>query len=193
MYGPVIEGKLVRLRPPRPDDAAVMITWFEDMEITRFLLLRNPPGIEAEKEWLDRMSKDPDQVVWVVEHKGNTVGTTAIHAIDWKNGSGTTGTIIGDKAVWGKGLGRELMQLRATYAFVQLPLRKLKSGYIDGNEASARAQSAAGYREVGRFRKDMFVDGEWRDHVMTEVLREDWEKARAPRRNAKPRRSPRSV
>jgi RimJ/RimL family protein N-acetyltransferase len=175
MYGPVIEGKLVRLRPPRPDDAAVMITWFEDMEITRFLLLRNPPGIEAEKEWLDRMSKDPDQVVWVVEHKGKTVGTTAIHAIDWKNGSGTTGTILGDKAVWGKGLGRELMQLRATYAFMQLPLRKLKSAYIDGNEASARAQEAAGYREAGRFRKEMFVDGEWRDHVMTEVLREDWE------------------
>jgi RimJ/RimL family protein N-acetyltransferase len=174
MYGPVIQGKLVRLRPPRPDDAPVMITWFEDMEITRFLLLRNPPGIEAEKDWLDRMSKDPDQVVWVVEHKAKAVGTTAIHAIDWKNGSGTTGTVIGDKAVWGKGLGRELMQLRARYAFMQLPLRKLKSAYIDGNEASARAQAAAGYREVGRFKKDMFVDGEWRDHVMTEVLREEW-------------------
>jgi RimJ/RimL family protein N-acetyltransferase len=189
MYGPVIEGKLVRLRPPRPDDAAVMITWFEDMEITRFLLLRNPPGIEAEKEWLDRMAKDPDQVVWVVEHKGKTVGTTAIHAIDWKNGSGTTGTVIGDKAVWGKGLGSELMQLRARYAFMQLPLRKLKSAYIDGNEASARAQSAAGYREAGRFRKDMFVDGEWRDHVMTEVLREDWEAQAKP---GKPKRGRRT-
>jgi len=185
MYGPVIQGKLVRLRPPRPDDAAVMITWFEDMEVTRYLLLRHPPGIDAEKEWLDRMARDPDQVVWVVEHRGKTVGTTAIHAIDWKNGSGTTGTIIGDKAVWGKGLGRELMQLRAGYAFMQLPLRKLKSAYIDGNEASARAQAAAGYREAGRFEKDMFVDGEWRDHVMTEVLREEWEKAQGSKRRGK--------
>jgi Acetyltransferases, including N-acetylases of ribosomal proteins len=154
-----------------------MITWFEDMEVTRFLLLRNPPGIEAEKEWLDRMARDPDQVVWVVEHKGAPVGTTAIHAIDWKNGFGTTGTVIGDKRVWGKGLGRELMQLRARYAFTQLPLRKLKSGYLDGNEASARAQVAAGYREVGRYKADLFADGGWRDHVMTEVMREDWEKS----------------
>ena len=112
---------------------------------------------------------------WVVEFKGRAVGATAIHAIDWKNGFGTTGTVIGDKSVWGNGLGRELMQLRARYAFIQLPLRKLKSGYLDGNEASARAQAAAGYREVGRYRADMFVDGRWRDHVMTEVLREDWE------------------
>jgi RimJ/RimL family protein N-acetyltransferase len=61
--------------------------------------------------------------------------------------------------------------------FTQLPLRKLKSAYLEGNEASARAQAAAGYREAGRYRADMFVDGRRRDHVMTEVLREDWEKA----------------
>lgn len=121
------------------------------------------------------MARSPDDVFWVVEFKGRAVGATAIHAIDWKNGFGTTGTVIGDKSVWGNGLGRELMQLRARYAFIQLPLRKLKSGYLDGNEASARAQAAAGYREVGRYRADMFVDGRWRDHAMTEVLREDWE------------------
>jgi RimJ/RimL family protein N-acetyltransferase len=44
--------------------------------------------------------------------------------------------------------------------------------------ASARAQKAAGYREVGRWHKDRFVDGEWRDHILTELMREDWEKAR---------------
>ncbi|MEO8745494.1 MAG: GNAT family protein [Candidatus Dormiibacterota bacterium] len=177
MYGPVIQGKLVRLRPPRPEDAAMMITWFEDMEVTRFLLIRNPPGIEAEKEWIDHRSRDPNEIVWVIEHEGDAVGNTAIHVIDWKNGFGTTGTVIGNKAAWQKGLGREAMQLRARYAFTQLPLRKLKSAYIEGNEASARAQAAAGYREVGRYRADMFVDGKWRDHVMTEVLREDWIKA----------------
>jgi [ribosomal protein S5]-alanine N-acetyltransferase len=184
MYGPIIEGKLVRLRPPRADDASDMITWFEDMEVTRFLLLRHPPSMDMEKEWLERMARNPDDVVWVIEYKGHLVGTTAIHLIDWKNGSATTGTVIGDKSAWGKGLGRELMQLRARYAFTQLPLRKLKSAYLEGNEASARAQAAAGYGEVGRYRADMFVDGVWRDHVLTEVLREDWEKARNKRKRS---------
>ena len=179
MYGPVIEGKLMRLRPPRPDDAAVMIAWFEDLEVTRFVKLRYPPSIEAEKEWLEKIARDPDHIQWVIEFEGAPVGTTGIVHIDWKNGFGTTGTVIGDKAVWGKGIAREMMQLRAAYAFTQLPLRKLKSGYIEGNVASAKAQAAAGYREVGRWHRDRFVDGEWRDHVLTEVLREDWENARA--------------
>ncbi|MDQ6722233.1 MAG: GNAT family N-acetyltransferase [Candidatus Dormibacteraeota bacterium] len=177
MYGPVIEGKLVQLRPPRADDAAVVLTWFEDMEVTRFLLLRHPPSIDAEKEWLDKMARSEENVVWIGEYEGRAVGATAIHQIDWKNGIGTTGTVIGDKAVWGKGLGRELMALRSRYAFTQLPLRKLKSAYLEGNEASARAQAAAGYRVVGRHRADRFVDGVWVDEVITEVIRDDWAKS----------------
>ena len=176
MYGPILEGNLVRLRPPTLDDAAAMITWFDDLEVTRFLKIQNPPSLDSEKEWLDRMARDADAVFWAVEHMGRMVGRTSIVKIDWKHGFGTTGTVIGDKSVWGKGLGRELMQLRAGYAFTQLPLRKLKSGYLAGNEASAKAQRSAGYKEVGRWTRDRFIDGEWRDHILTELLREDWAK-----------------
>ena len=181
MYGPVIQGKLVLLRPPRADEAAEMSGWFEDLEVTRFLKLHHPPSLEMEKEFLDRVARDPNTVWWAVEHDGRLVGGTAIVRIDWKNGFGTTGTVIGDKTAWGKGLGRELMRLRADYAFTQLPLRKLKSGYFAGNEGSARAQKAAGYKEVGRWTGDHFIDGKWVDEVLTELLREDWEKARRDR------------
>src|SRR5690348_15852761 len=140
MYGPVIEGKLVRLRPPRLEDAAVMITWFEDLEITRFVKLRFPLSLEAEKEWLDKVARDPDHIQWVIEFEGALVGTTGIVRMSCYNGFGTTGSIIGDKAVWGKGLAREMMQLLAAYAYTQLTLLKLKSGYIEGNVASSRAQ-----------------------------------------------------
>ncbi len=177
MYGPVIQGKLVRLRPPRDEDVAVMITWFEDLEVTRFLSLRHPPSIEAEKEWLEKLARDPNAVVWVIEYEGRAVGTTGIHEIHWKNGSGTTGTVIGDKKLWGRGLARELMRLRAHYAFTELALRKLKSSYVYGNEASGRAQAAAGYKIVGRRREEVFINGQWHDMILTEVMRGEWEKA----------------
>ena len=176
MYGPVIEGKLVRLRPPRPEEAPEIATWFEDMEVTRFLKLRNPPTVEAEKEFMEKLGRDPDVIWWAVEHEAKLVGGTSIVRIDWKHSFGTTGTVLADKKVWGKGLGREVMQLRAEYAFTQTPLRALRSGYIEGNVASARAQKSAGYKEVGRWHDDAFVDGKWRDHVLTELLRSDWER-----------------
>ena len=179
MYGPVIVGKLVLLRPPRPEETPQIAGWFEDMEVTRFLKLRHPPTQEAEKEFMEKLGRDPDVIWWAVEHEGRLVGGTSIVRIDWKHGFGTTGTVLADKKVWGKGLGRELMRLRAEYAFTQTPLRALRSGYIEGNVASARAQKAAGYKEVGRWHDDAFVDGKWLDHVLTELLREDWEKLRS--------------
>jgi RimJ/RimL family protein N-acetyltransferase len=178
MYGPIIVGSQFRLRPPRLEDAAVMVDWFADPEVTALLLVRMGMTVEAEEAWLRRSQEARDSIVWVIEHEGRCVGTTAIGQIDWANQHGTTGTLIGDKTVWGRGIARELMRLRADYAFTQHPFGKLKSGYLEGNEASRRAQLGAGYREVGRLRREHFRDGRWIDHVLTELLREDWELAR---------------
>jgi RimJ/RimL family protein N-acetyltransferase len=178
MYGPVIQGSQFRLRPPKAEDAEVMIAWFEDLEVTARLRLRFPPSLEQEREWLRKTADDQASIVWVIEHDGRAVGSTGIHLVDWANQHGTTGTLIGDKAVWGRGIARELMRLRADFAFDELPLRKLKSGYLEGNEASRRAQEGAGYREVGRLRQEIFRDGRWIDMILTELLRDDWARSR---------------
>lgn len=177
MFGPVIQGKLVRLRPPRADEASIVIAWFEDMEVTRFMKLRHPPGLEMEREWIERMARSPDDIVWTIEYEGRPIGNTGIHQISWKYGRGKTGTTIGDRSLWGRGIGKEVMQLRADYVFTQTPLRKLESSYYEGNDASAKAQAAAGYREIGRRRAETFIEGEWRDEILTELLREDWEQS----------------
>src|SRR5260370_34471823 len=175
MDGDITQGKLVRRRPPRTEDAPAMMSWFEDMEVTHFLARRNPLNLAAQSEWLDKVARDPDSVLWTIEHEGRAGGTTGIHEINWKYGPGTTGTPIGDKTEWGQGLARELMQLRARYAFTELPLRKLEAGYFDGHEASGRAQAAAGYKAVGRRREYVFAGGRWLDLILTEVLRAAWE------------------
>ena len=183
MFGPVIQGSRFRLRPLRPADAEAMIAWFEDQEVTARLKLRHVPSLASELEWLERAGKEPNTIQWGIEHEGRLVGTTGIHAISWANQRGTTGTLIGDRTAWGKGIAGELMRLRADYAFTQHPFVKLKSGYLEGNEASRRAQAAAGYREVGRLRHEFFRDGRWIDHILTELLREDWERRRQSLRN----------
>jgi [ribosomal protein S5]-alanine N-acetyltransferase len=180
MYGPVIQGSHFRLRPPRAEEAETMVGWFEDMEVTsRLGAGRSVPSPEMEREWLKRMAEDRNSMLWAIEREAQLIGTTGIHAIDWANQNGTTGTLIGDKTAWGKGIAAELMRLRADFAFTELPLRKLKSGYVEGNEASRRAQEGAGYREVGRLRGEIFRDGRWLDLILTELQREDWERARS--------------
>ncbi len=83
MYGPVIQGSHFKLRPPRAEEAEVMITWFEDVEVTSRLGRTFPPSLEGEREWLKQMAEDRNQILWVIEYEGRPVGTTGIHAIDW--------------------------------------------------------------------------------------------------------------
>ncbi|MDQ6709407.1 MAG: GNAT family N-acetyltransferase [Candidatus Dormibacteraeota bacterium] len=174
MFGPVIKGRLVTLRPPRAEEAVMLVTWFEDREITRFMKLQFPPSLDAEKEWLEKMAKGADDIVWAIEMSNRLIGVTGIHKINWPQQRASTGTLIGDKSAWGKGIATEVMALRTRFAFTQLPLRKLHSSVIDGNEASLRAQRKAGYREVGRYHEHWFRDGRWRDEILTEVLKSDW-------------------
>jgi [ribosomal protein S5]-alanine N-acetyltransferase len=180
MYGPVIQGSNFRLRPLRPADAEVMIVWFEDLEVTARLGHRIVPSLASELEWVERCGNDPNLIHWGVEHEDRLVGTTGLIDISWANQHASTGTLIGDKTAWGKGIAGEMMRRRADYAFLEQPFRKLKSGYLEGNVASARAQAAAGYREVGRLHGEFFREGRWIDMILTELLREDWERRRQP-------------
>lgn len=176
MFGPVLKGQKVTLRPPDETDPARFVEWFADTEVTRYLAERFPLPLQQEQEFIKKIGESKNDVWWVIEADAKAIGATGIHRIDWLNARGITGTVIGDKSTWRKGYGSESMALRTEYAFRQLNLHKLESGALMENEPSRRALRKAGYREVGIQRQHSWRDGAWHDHWLCEVLREDWEK-----------------
>lgn len=177
MFGPVLKGEKVTLRPPDESDVPQYLEWFADMEVTRYLGRIMAPSLEQEKDFLKRVGESRTDVIWVIEVEGRAIGATGIHGIDWINGHAHTGIAIGEKDLWGKGYASETMALRTDYAFRQLNLNKLTSMAFMENEASKRALTKAGYREVGIHRQHYWRRGSWHDVWVCEVLREDWERA----------------
>lgn len=176
MFGPVLKGRKVTLRPPDETDAQRFIDWFADQEVTRYLATQFPFHLEAEKEALKQLGESKTDVWWVIEAEGRAIGATGIHGIDWISAHGHTGIVIGDKTCWRKGYASESMALRTEYAFRQLNLHKLSSSAFLENEPSKRALMKAGYREIGIEREHLWRDARWHDHWRAEVLRSDWEK-----------------
>jgi ribosomal-protein-alanine N-acetyltransferase len=179
MFGPLIRGKLVTLRPPPPEIVPLWIQWVSDLEVTRFIVRRNVPALHEEEDWYKRAAEDRNGVIWAIEVEGTVAGTTGIHQIDWLNGHATTGTVIGEKRFWRRGVASETMALRTRFAFRELNLHKLKSGAFEENEPSKRALMKTGYREIGIHREEFFREGRWHDLWLCELLREDWERAHA--------------
>jgi len=180
MFGPVIEGQRIRLEPPRREHALAYQRWFADMEVTRYLLHRNPVTLRQEEGYLEKAAEDPHRVLWgiVLKESGKLIGATVLEKIDWRNRDAESGIMIGDKNEWRRGHASEAMRLRTAYAFMELGLRKVWTGVWLPNHGSRRALEKAGYRQCGLMRRQAFVDGQWLDVWLGEARREDWERAR---------------
>ncbi len=179
MFGPVLKGVRVTLRPADDSDPPRFVPWFADMEVTRFLGRRFAVPLYQEFDFLKRIGESKDDVWWMIDADGEAVGATGIHAIDWQSAHGTTGIVIGAKERWRTGIASEAMALRTRYAFRELNLHKLMTeAYLD-NAGSRRALEKTGYRTVGIRREHFFTRGRWHDLWLGELLREDWERANA--------------
>lgn len=177
MFGPVLRGETVTLRPADDTDPPRFVPWLADMEVTRYLGRRSAAALYQEVDFFKRVGESPDDVLWVIEAGGEAIGATGIHRIDWLNAHGTTGILIGRRDAWGKGYASEAMALRTRYAFRDLNLRKLVTEVFVENPASRRALEKSGYRTVGIRREHFWSGGAWHDVWLGEVLRADWEKA----------------
>lgn len=172
------EGDLVRLVPL--DDQKHFenyIMWLNDAEITDGLLIGDYPLTRlAENEILERLSKvNTEDIIFAIETlDGVHLGSSGIHRIDYRSGTCTTGSFIGDKSYWGKGYGTDAARVRAKYCFEVLNLRMLYTAYLDGNEASRKMSEKVGYRECGRYPEKFWKRGRYRDEVIMYLDRETW-------------------
>jgi RimJ/RimL family protein N-acetyltransferase len=107
VFGPIIRGEQVTLRPPRAEDLGTFIAWLADTELTRMLARTNPLSIGQEERWLEGTAESESTVFWALEtaepDSPRLIGTTVIHEIDWRNRHGVTGVLIGDRRCWGRG------------------------------------------------------------------------------------------
>src|SRR2546430_16864926 len=112
MFGPLLRGDKVTLRPAREDDAEHFVRWFADMEVTRFLARRMAITLQQEQEFLKRIGESKDDVWGVVEAEGKAIGATGIHSINWLDANGGTGIGIRAQASWGKRYATDAVRVR---------------------------------------------------------------------------------
>ena len=175
MYGPRLQGARVTLAPPRPEYVDDYLRWFGDPLVTRYLTMRNPPSRQQEVEFLERMASNDSDVFWSILLGERHIGSIGIHGIDWRNRTAITGVMIGERDCWGQGFATESMRLRTRYAFQELGLETLTTHVNSDNEASRRALQRAGYRQAGVLRRHVYVEGDFRDVWLGEILRTEWQ------------------
>ncbi len=178
MQSPFLIGSTIYLRPLEKADAAILAPWFNDAEVTRFLLTARPLTVAAEEAFIAGLNGDPMEMILgvVVRETDQLIGTTALHKTDVRNRHTMFGIVLGDKTAWGKGYGTEVTRLMVRYAFETLNLNRVSLHVFENNPRGVRAYEKAGFRVEGRLRQDCFREGRYWDTIVMGVLREEWEK-----------------
>lgn len=175
------EGDLARLVPIDVDKHLEnAVAWVNDSEVTRYLMVGDFPITKlSERDWFEKQSKDSEtHVFFAIEtFDGKHIGFSDIHGINWRHGTGSTGSMIGDRGEWGKGFGSDAAKTRNRYVFDVLGLRAIYSSALDGNARSLGMLKRAGYREYGRRPKALWKRGTYVDEVLLFLDRETWEQS----------------
>lgn len=72
-----------------------------------------------------------------------------------------------DRAYEGRGYMFEALRAAIDFAFGDLRLHRIMANYRPENERSGRILGRLGFTREGYAREYLFIDGAWRDHVLT--------------------------
>jgi RimJ/RimL family protein N-acetyltransferase len=149
--------------------------WMNDPDVNYFLAVFLPQTKAKEGEWFDGAGKDDKNVVFAIEIlEGRHIGMIGLHNINWKDRTAMTGTVIGEKELWGKGYGTDAKMLLLDFAFNSLGLEKINSEALEFNERSINYSLGCGYKKEGVRRSQIFRAGRRWNMVQLGILREEW-------------------
>jgi RimJ/RimL family protein N-acetyltransferase len=116
-----------------------------------------------------------DEASFAIEADGTFIGHCGLSHFNHTSHTCELGIIIGDKAYWGRGYGREAVALLLDYAFRLRNFRRVWLWVHSDNERAIRAYRACGFREEGRLREHLYSNGHYVDAVYMGILRDEWQ------------------
>lgn len=175
------QGKKVRLRPMRADDAEQRFITSLDSPARQVLQIgiELPTSVELQRSLLEKYEgcKDADgEIMFAVETvEGIDVGGVSLHGRDDKNGVFSFGVII-YREHRRKGYAGDAVRILLQYGFWERRYEKCNSACAHTNEGSIALHRSLGFVEEGRRRRQMFFNGQYYDEVLFGMTREEFDK-----------------
>ena len=173
----MLQGDKLILRAIRPDDLERYVEFLNDIETQVLAGGALPRPISLQKlelryeEWL----KAEDDIWFAIDVGTDFIGQCTLDSFDYTAQTCKLGIAIGDKDFWGRGYGRDAVNLLLKYAFRLRNMRRVWLAAAESNERAQRSYKACGFVEEGRLRKHIWTDNKFEDQVIMGIMRAEWE------------------
>lgn len=176
----MFEGALVWLRAARREDLPRLCAFNNDVAVE--LAGGGDPPYPQSLERLQALFDADlgrggrDGTAWAIETlEGVLIGQCALFDFQEVHRTCELGITIGDSAYWGKGYGRDAVELLVAFAFRYRNVRRVYLTTHAANERAYRCYVACGFVEEGRLREHVWHDGGYVDLIQMGLLRAEWD------------------
>ncbi|NHJ87821.1 MAG: GNAT family N-acetyltransferase [Asgard group archaeon] len=177
----MFEGNLVRLRSFELTDVNLMMEHWNDLEFRQFCGRATPDSREEREELIKnswKLRQEGKMYFFAIEEKNTKkfLGHTSLNIINKIARSADLGIFIYNKVDWNKGFGTDAMIVLLNYGFNFLNLHRIELSVYPYNERAIHVYEKIGFTIYGRKRRSRFMNGEFQDEILMDILEEEWRK-----------------
>lgn len=174
----MLNGKHVILRAIEREDLPLLAAFNNDLDV-ELAGGGDPPmpqslaRLEAEFD-VSAGQGGRDGLKFAIEADNKFIGQCSLFNQNKIAQTAELGIGIGDKAYWGRGYGREAINLLLEFGFQKHNIRRIYLRVEARNERAIKAYKGCGFVEEGRLREHVWNNGRYDDLVFMGVLRQEW-------------------
>jgi RimJ/RimL family protein N-acetyltransferase len=102
---------------------------------------------------LSSRNSDSEQLFAILDENDELIGRTGLFALDPSHRRAELGIVIGEPDNWGRGYGRDALQVLVDFGFRTLGLRTIVLYTYTENERARRAYESVGFQAVRELRR----------------------------------------
>lgn len=152
--------------------------WMNDFQITDYTGRSGElQSIMEERSWIENIVKDSKSKNFNIVELNNDelIGSVGLAHINWINRSAVLGVFIGDEKYRNNGYGTEAINLLLEYSFRYINLHSIRLELLDINERAHKCYLKCGFKDMGRSREKIFVNGKYYDTLYMDIIENEFE------------------
>jgi RimJ/RimL family protein N-acetyltransferase len=170
---------MVKLAPLQPEHVAHFYTWLRDPDVTAYSLsvFQGLKSTEQIDQWFATTLAQANTlnlgIYW--QETNALIGYAGLTGISPTNHAGEYFIFIGEKTLWGKGIGTAVTKQILHLGFTRHQLNRIMLTVSEWNTGGLKAYTKAGFVVEGRLRQAACRQGVFHDKLVMSVLKAEWQ------------------
>jgi len=169
---------MITLRVLSKLDVFPFYNWINDDDVIKYSLslFRKINTKKEIENWFSKLILNEKDIPLgiILKATNELIGYAGICNISDTNKSGEYYIFIGEKKLWGKGIGKEVTEKILKIGFIDYQLNRIMLTVSEPNIGGFKAYEKSGFKTEGRLRQASFQDNKFHDKLTMSILKSEW-------------------